>query len=434
MFTKPQTPKRQGDTSAPDGSAAAGSGDSTTPCALQTYDGIVSNQKEAASPSKNPPIVSVSIQEKTDYERYFLKFEPPSHSTVAEDPDILTDCEEIERAQRVFDEIISQSAPRPISGTPSISRGLLGEGGRYRSRGQYQPPVAEIIGSLQGTAQDPIDLADDIGIVERCRPQDLLRAVTVRHLHFAEDVRPPYCGTYTKAYTQRQVTRLRRAPFKRVRADTDYDYDSEAEWEEPEEGEDILSDADEDAESVGSAGEMDGFLDDEDAVEGAKVKKNVFVNESPPISTGLCWENAYGTSSLVPNETTFDLKSMKLEWLLHDEVRAVDPYSSAYWSTEAASSTAPDAPTKEAKAMLNCQDGLMKPPRVPLQVRANSANTTVIVGAASGEKGPIMAVSSQKAAKSSATKLQGDDLLQFRDAVDGSNLTQAELLKALKQR
>lgn len=57
-----------------------------------------------------------------------------------------------------------------------------------------------------------------------------------------------------------------------------------------------------------------------------------------------------------------------------------------------------------------------------------------IIGASSGMKGPIMSVASTKAAKPAPKPLQGSELAEFKDAVDGSNLTKVDLLKALKKR
>jgi hypothetical protein len=79
-------------------------------------------------------------------------------------------------------------------------------------------------------------------------------------------------------------------------------------------------------------------------------------------------------------------------------------------------------------------DGKMKPPKAPLMPRSNTNDTMTIIGASTGMKGPIMSVASTKAAKPAPKPLQGAELAEFRDAVDGSNLTKVDLLKALKKR
>lgn len=427
MFAKPQTPKAKQGT---------GASIETTLSALkplETYDQIISGQEGTGSPLKtSQPPISKPKPIISDYEKYFLKFEPPSHSRVAQDVNTSRALTDVEQAQLAFDEIVRQAATNKDEDRPQSLLSLFAES-KPRTRGIYQPRVREIIESLQGSSTNPVDLTNEDGQLERHRPQDLLRSVVMRHLHFAEDVRPPYCGTFTKIQDRQKSSKLRRAPFSRVREDTDYDYDSEAEWEEPEEGEDILSDGEDDAESVDSADEMDGFLDDAEAPDAVKTRRNMVTNDIPPIGTGICWENASGKIPPHEDHAAFDLQSMRLDWLLDVPTGSINPFSDSYWKVEARPSDS-SAPPTDGKVTLRWNNNEMKPPRAPLQPRNNSGNSPVIVGAASGEKGPIMAVASTKTVKATAPKLQGGDLAQFKEAVDGSNLTQAELLKALKQR
>ncbi|GAB7342843.1 hypothetical protein MBLNU457_g0968t1 [Dothideomycetes sp. NU457] len=427
LFAKPQTPKAKQST---DMSAEKTPSESKP---LETYDQIISGQEGTGSPLKTSQTPSSNPKPtSSDYEKYFLKFEPPSHSRVAQDINTTRDTTAVERSQQSFDEIMQQAATSKDEDRPQSLLSFFAES-KPRARGIYQPRVREIIESLQGSSMNPVDLTNENGDVERYRPQDLLGAVVMRHLHFAEDVRPPYCGTFTKIQDLKKSSKLRRAPFSRVREDTDYDYDSEAEWEEPEEGEDILSDGEDDAESVDSADEMDGFLDDAEAPDAVKTRRNMVTNDIPPISTGICWENASGKIPPYEDHAAFDLQSMRLDWLLDVPTGSVDPFSDSYWKTETATSNASALQT-DGKMTLKWNNNEMKPPRAPLQPRNNSGNSTVIVGAASGEKGPIMAVASTKTVKAAVPKLRGADMAQFKEAVDGSNLTQAELLKALKQR
>jgi hypothetical protein len=72
-------------------------------------------------------------------------------------------------------------------------------------------------------------------------------------LHFAEDRRPAYWGTWSKV--SKFVSGRR--PFARDEALLDYEFDSECEWEDEEEGEEIRSDDDEEEEE-------EGFLDEND--------------------------------------------------------------------------------------------------------------------------------------------------------------------------
>lgn len=427
LFAKPQTPKAKQNT---DTSPEKNPSETK---ALETYDQIISSQEGTGSPMKIPHTTNSKPQPTiSDYEKYFLKFEPPSNSRVARDTNTLRDITDVEQAQQAFDEAVKQETKSMDEDRPRSLRALFAES-QFRARGIYQPRVQEIVESLQGSSINPVDLTNEKGELERHRPEDLLGAVVMRHLHFAEDVRPPYCGTFTKIQDRKQSSKLRKAPFSKVREDTDYEYDSEAEWEEPEEGEDILSDGDDDAESVDSADEMDEFLDDAEAPDAVKARRNMVTNDIPPISTGMCWENASGKVPPKGDHAAFDLRSMRLDWLLDVPTGSINPFSDSYWKVD----TAPintSTPQTDGKLNLKWNNNEMKPPRAPLQPRNNSANSPVIVGASSGEKGPIMAVANTKTIKIAAPKLQGEDLAQFKEAVDGSNLTQAELLKALKQR
>jgi len=118
-----------------------------------------------------------------------------------------------------------------------------------------------------------------------------LRAIPVKYLHFDEDVRPPYCGTWTKSVSDQQMRSVARNPTARIIEEINYDYDSEVEWADPGEGEDVDSDGEEDAESEDGEDDMDGFLDDEDD---NGVRRNIgFVNSEVQCS-GLLWEDKSG--------------------------------------------------------------------------------------------------------------------------------------------
>lgn len=237
---------------------------------------------------------------KSDYERKFLPFQLPSHTTCA--PSISHPSLDAETSQQAFDKFI-ENPPTSLALPPS---NLFSAFERV-SRGLWQPNAREVIESLNGsTSQRPIDLTD-IEPGKHHSPKNLLEHITIRHLHFAEDVRPPYVGSYTKAMSPSSSSKLRKNPFSRLRKDTNYDYDSEAEWDEPEEGEDLLSDGEDDEESVGAPDEMEDFLDED---EGGPKKRLLITGDLKPISTGLCWD---GSSQ---DDAAVDLESMKLDFFL----------------------------------------------------------------------------------------------------------------------
>jgi chromatin assembly factor 1 subunit A len=81
---------------------------------------------------------------------------------------------------------------------------------------------------------------------------------------FTEDTRPGYFGTWTRTSAN---IRLRR-PFKRDPVAIDYGYDSGGEWEDETsgDGDDVVEDGDEDAETEEPDSDLDSWLVDDDEV------------------------------------------------------------------------------------------------------------------------------------------------------------------------
>lgn len=157
-----------------------------------------------------------------------------------------------------------------------------------KPRGRRIIPVREIMSQILGHAKRPIDLTTDTQNMQIKTTRTLLQTVPYKILSFAEDVRPPYKGTYT-SQPKSGMRRLARNPLRQDLPDVNYDYDSEAEWE-AEDGEDIESDCDED-EDIGDGGEdLEGFLDDAGA-ETLNARKFVMQADLEPKCSGLCWEN-----------------------------------------------------------------------------------------------------------------------------------------------
>ena len=177
--------------------------------------------------------------------------------------------------------------------------------------------VREIVERIHGTFQSPIDLTGPKTRKIDQKPIEQLERVSMKYLKFAEDVRPPYIGTYTKNSSP-ATSKLCKNPFVRSLPFTDYDYDSEVEWEDPGEGEDLDSEAEEELGDDEEGDEMEGFLDDEEAVEGirgANVKHRPLIGDLEPISTGLCWD-VQGIESAPSNfdvPTPLDLRCFKLD-------------------------------------------------------------------------------------------------------------------------
>jgi len=167
---------------------------------------------------------------------------------------------------------------------------------------RQRPSVKELVSQIDRSEHSTQALAEDA--------MTTIRSMPLKCIYYSTDVRPPYIGTYTKV-SDRDGTRMARVPFRRLRTDTDYDCDSEAEWEEPEEGEDLLSDGDSDGESNAETDDMDGFVDDEGA-DGVSRSRFLLGGDLVPESTGLCWENLEGLTLHSP----INMREYKLSLLL----------------------------------------------------------------------------------------------------------------------
>ncbi|KUJ17431.1 uncharacterized protein LY89DRAFT_696862 [Mollisia scopiformis] len=212
-------------------------------------------------------------------------------------------------------------------------------------RGRYHMPVREIMTEFySGKASRPIDLTTDSQNSQIKRTTDILKAVPMKFLHFQEDVRPPYRGTYT-ARPVNGMAKLARNPLRRDLPETNYDYDSEAEWIEDEDAEDLKSEGEEEDE-VDEDEDMEGFLDD-DGDDTSNSRRLVLQGDLEPISTGLCWEDR------TKRTTNVKMVAYRMEMILDPTIKSIDPFSTSYW----------DPP----------QITSMDPPRIPLNSMRNTS-------------------------------------------------------------
>ncbi|RPB08422.1 hypothetical protein P167DRAFT_608689 [Morchella conica CCBAS932] len=256
----------------------------------------------------------------------------------------------------------------------------------------------------------------------------MLNCLPNKFLKFAEDVRPPYSGTFTRNPTTGGL-RKGRNPFQKTLPNINYDYDSEAEWEEgaqDEDGEDLLSDDGEEDEEVESLDdEMDGFLDDEED-QAAKNRRGALA-ALVPLSSGLCWEDEDGRNTRV------EFEEMKMEVLLEGVSGPIDPFSTVYWnpppknaktltsflvSASAPKSSVPKPCTSKASVPT-----AMEPPPLPLATSNRPQVTTVAIGAE--------ALTPKKG--KSVLLVPAEDLDDFKRAVEGSDMTKAGLIEVLKK-
>jgi chromatin assembly factor 1 subunit A len=412
---------------------------------LETFDAVADEVRTASPKGTPPPALKPQTPARaaiSHYRKHFLPFDVQMHTVLATSQCAARSLEAIEQDQRAFDASVTDPLLQEkydlglVSSYASVVD-LFPRNGNT-ARGFAVPAVREVVEKIHGhTTQQPIDLTDDCSSDD---PITALQRIPRRYLHFEEDVRPAYFGSYTKFHSQRLARHLSRNPFARERTDTNYDYDSEVEWEEPGEGEDILGDEDDEDEPNGDADEMDEFLDDEN--DEMKHKRKLITGDLVPISTGLCWEKEAGKSvqSIETNTTNTDLKDMRMDFLLPNfSGTTIDPFSTEYWEPEIMPPPALLV-RQPAKQFFDLSSQIASRP--PLKERHNSGNrpTIELVGAAQGEKRPINSVASsaaqgEKRGRKAAPKtLSKEDMDEFKDAVVGSQLGKLELCKGLKAR
>jgi chromatin assembly factor 1 subunit A len=362
-----------------------------------------------APPSPQKTIVQNA---RSDYEGYFLPFNLPAHTILAPTNTFLDSAEQMEAARARLDKIIEQKDQPSEAITPDTLKSYFparSYGGRKTTT------IAEIVDCVNGSSDHPIDLTADKSAASR-NPLDMLKDIPMKYIHFGEDYRPPYYGTYTRSYTDLEASRLARNPLSRIRQDTDYDYDSEAEWNEPEEGEDLDSDGDDDDEDE-AEDDMDGFLDDE---EDPHMKRRLVSGDLVPVSTGLCWEDTDRVSKLNDGSEAIctDFKDFTMGFLLDPQMRSIDPFSTSYWASDPATA----AVSVAKKDTPN--NGVMNPPRVPLVQRSMNGLLNTLNGPQTSSPG--------KPAK--AKRLISDEHLPaFKAEIEGKDLTKIGMVEALKK-
>jgi chromatin assembly factor 1 subunit A len=445
FFQKPATPAKTQST--PDGLDDSAVRARRRSLSLETYDDIANQIRRSASPSKGSPNATqpqkpsqLAVQHTpskpvvSDYRKHFLPFDLQSHTVLAPLRHADRSLDDNDKALASFDTELHDPTLQEkydLGLVPSYAglKDMLPAEQRGYENGNFLS-ARQIVEQIHGSSsQQPIDLTHD---KSSQNPVDLLQSLPLRYLHFAEDVRPPYFGTYTKIRSSRSSRRLSRNPFARERVDTDYDYDSEAEWEEPEEGEDLLNDDEDEAESNSDPDEMDEFLDDEH--DEMRNKRKMITGDLLPVSTGLCWQDAKNkvVQSIERDEGASDLSDMRMEFMIPGFTgKTIDPFSTAYW--EPAVMPPPGVPVRDSFGLSQ------QAARQPLKERHNSNSAMPdLVGAAEGEKGPITSLSAtqgeKRGRKPAPRVLSKEDMEEFKDAVVGSALKKADLSKGLKSR
>jgi chromatin assembly factor 1 subunit A len=400
---------------------------SSTASILPASSGAITNSAPP-SPQKN-----ILKNAQSDYDRYFLPFNLPAHTLLAPKNAFMEDSAKLQAARARLDSLIAQE---DVDMEPVALQGLKSSLRYSGRRGLQTSSIVEVIECVNSSSDQPIDLTDE-DASKQPRPLDMLKHIPMKYIHFGEDVRPPYYGTYTRSYTELEAARLARKPVTRLRQDTNYDYDSEAEWDEPEEGEDLDSEGDDDAEED-AEDDMEGFLDDE---EDPQVKRRLISGDLQPISTGLCWQDSQGVSRLNDGSDAIctDFREFSMGFLLRkfpentvlgsysqfsaSQPHAIDPFSTAYWAPEP-SLVVPAAAKANKDASGNSS---MNPPRAPLAQRTmngllNTFNTPQ----------PTPTGTASKTAKAKRM-IPSEQLQAFKAEIDGKDLTKIGMVEALKK-
>ena len=253
----------------------------------------------------------------TDFERSFAPFFVQSHTILAPYSRFARDDDGLQWVQARIDEKLEAKEENDLQAKDTVldTCSLLHIPTSYGLRRRPQIPIVKsLVEQINGTAQNPIDLTESQYQRATQKAIDLLRKIPLKYLKFAEDVRPPYVGTYTRLQDSHSISELARDPFARDLPKTDYDYDSEAEWEEPGEGEDLESEGEEELGEDEDEAEMEGFLDDEDATDARAARRRPILGDLEPTCTGLCWE---GPEILADNSNglAMDRLAFKLDML-----------------------------------------------------------------------------------------------------------------------
>ncbi|KAI9679180.1 MAG: chromatin assembly factor-I (CAF-I) p90 subunit [Bathelium mastoideum] len=397
FFTKSSTPKASLDTA-------------TTKDAPGENMIATGPRKENTEPVVQP--LTPQKERLSDYRRAFLPFQPPSYTTVA--PITKSGAPSAERARKL-DELEALLGSEQSEAIDLDLPDLKTRFSTYESSMEsvVNISVRDIIAQIEGTSSNPIDLTSGQEPSLLQNPVKLLETVSMKHIEFHDHVRHPYRGTYTKITSPQAFRKVARRPFTRLRQDTDYDYDSEVDWEEPGEGEDLDSEGEEDAESADGSDDMEGFLDDEGAADGARSKRKLISGDLEPLSTGLCWEDKdRKLHRPARDEHSADFREYRM-CLLIDTTGPIDPLSTDYW-----------APALTTPALLDPFHSTMHPPRLPLASRPT--NTLIPSSHPAGAAAP---------AKPPAPKrlLEGDDLALFKTFVQGASAPKRELLDQLRE-
>lgn len=251
-----------------------------------------------------PPKPVVQPDEASDYDSTFLPFYLRANVRLCEP--FINSPETLTKAQKDLDEL--------LKGNPSKTGNVKDWLSSKRTKRGY---------TLHHSTSAIIHDSNS----ETTSESELLKALVSlpqKFIRFAENVRPPYVGTFSKS---RDGGIPRNDPFFRSGTGLNYDYDSEIEWvQEDEEGEDLDMD-DMSEEGDDEDDDMDEFVADDDT----PVARRLIVG---PLTPTALWNDG------LSNQDVF--KSLEIDVLSFgdNEAASINPFHD-YW-------TPPPSPQKSA--------------------------------------------------------------------------------------
>lgn len=356
-----------------------------------------------ASPSEpsaeSDPVPTEAEQgTQTDYQRAFPDFFLQSHTTLAPTHRFERDASALVHVQQTVDACLKAS--RTSESRPFRPSEMFQMMSYRRRRGRQVASVKEILLRMQNSTDGASDIPDTN---TSSNPQKLLHQIPMKSLKFAEDVRPPYQGTFTRNVPEDSATKLSRNPYHRGLPDTNYDYDSEAEWEEPEEGEDLGSEEEDEGSDEGED-DLEGFLDDEDdALVGGK--RRLIVGDLEPVCSGIRWATGVIDPEFQPYQIETISEAVKFP---------IKPLSDEYWQKPQPNNSGP------AK-------GRVAPKSLGPQTLPASWGPA---GQATSAVGAVLPTSLSKAKR----PFPPEQLDEFKKAVEGNDLSKIGLVEILKKK
>lgn len=329
--------------------------------ALQTRIMSFFTIQKKSSPKK-PEVTTMKGAGSSDYKDVFLPFYVKQNCQLM--PSGTLSYTELGDSKKSYDTVQSAGLVRDWLRTP-----------RFKAAQDTRMSAKQVVALLNQDASDESEVTK------------ALNNIPLQYIQFYENVKPAYCGTFSKTATIPVEN-----PLARV-ADVNYDYDSD--WDaEDDAGEDVDDVEDEDDEDEGPEDEgsdMEGFLEDNNA----KASRKLFMGSlTPEVKINY------------PGST--DFCGMEMQLLLPEVVLPLDP-NQDYWGKK-------DTQKREIKS----QGANMPVSTEVAEIAVSGANIT---GVLQVRKKPKTVIKEKKELKSFATTV-----LEFND------FTLATLVDILKKK